>query len=105
MTMMDDILLPEPIESISASRSEFESDILQQVRSEVHDTILLAAPKSWSREGRDAVEESVLAETRMILDALTGTELQSAGALRIHIGRAIAEVTRLVRSGGGRRGA
>jgi hypothetical protein len=84
----------------SATRSEFESDILQQVRCEVQEAILLAAPKSWSREKCEAVEESVLAETQMILDALSTTELQSAGALRTHIGRAIAETKRLVHQGG-----
>lgn len=84
----------------SVSRSEFESDILQQVRCEVQETILLTAPKSWSREKCEAVEQSVLAETQMILDALSSTELQSAGALRMHIGRAIAETKRLVHQGG-----
>jgi hypothetical protein len=84
----------------SASRSEFESDILQQVRSEVQEAILLTVPKSWSREKCEAVEESVVAESRMILDALSTSELQSAGALRMHIGRAIAETKRLVHQGG-----
>lgn len=89
----------------SASRSEFESDILQQVRCEVQEAILLTAPKSWSREKCEAVEESVVAESRMILDALSTSELQSSRALQSHISRAIAETKRLIHSGGARRGA
>jgi hypothetical protein len=87
------------------TRGEFESDIMQQVRYEVQEAILLTAPDSWSRENGEAVEEAVLAETRMILDALSSTELQSAAALQSHISRAIAETKRLVHSGGARRGA
>jgi hypothetical protein len=106
--MTNDILFQlnqsEPVETTSASRNEFESDILQQVRSEVQEAILLSAPESWSQERHDAVEEAVLADTRMILDALSATELQSASALQIHIGRAIAEAKRLVHLGSVRRG-
>lgn len=102
--MTNDTLLQDPVETTSASRSEFESDILNQVRSEVQKGILHTARESWSQERHDAVEESVLAETRMILDALSATELQSASALQIHIGRAIAETRRLVHLGGLRRG-
>ena len=58
----------------------------------------------WSRENREAVEETVLAETRMILDALSSTELQSGAALQSHISRAIAQTKRLVHSGVARRG-
>jgi hypothetical protein len=95
----------DPAETKSVSRSEIESDILQQVRYEIQEAILLTAPEAWPRDACEAVEEAVLAETRMILDALSATELQSAGALRIHIGRAIAETKRLVHLGGVRRGA
>jgi hypothetical protein len=85
-------------------RDEIESDIIQQLREEVQETILHHAPQSWSLESREAVEESVLADTRMILDALSTSELQSAGALRMHIGRARSEAKRLVHQGGVRRG-
>ena len=85
------------------TRGEVESDIMQQVRYEVQEAILLTAPDSWSHENRDAVEETVLAETRMTLDALSATELQSAGALPSHISRAIAETKRLIHVGGVRR--
>jgi hypothetical protein len=77
---------------------------MEQVRYQVQEAIFLTAPESWSRETREAVEETVLAETRMILDALSATELQSAGALQSHISRAIAETKRLVHVGGVRRG-
>lgn len=88
---------PEPE---AASRSEIESDVLQQVRDEVQEAILLHAPQSWKQKRREAVEESVLAETQMILDALSTKELGSMGALRSHIGRAIDETKRLIRQGG-----
>ena len=88
---------PEPD---AASRHEIESDILQQVREEVQDAILFHAPQSWKQDRREAVEESLLAETRMILDALSTNELGSTGALRFHIGRAIDETKRLIRQGG-----
>jgi hypothetical protein len=88
---------PEPE---AASRSEIESEILQQVREELQEAILLYAPQSWKQDKRDAVEQSVLGETQMILDALSTNELGSTGALRSHIGRAIDETKRLIRQGG-----
>jgi|SRR5271165_5682267 len=88
---------PEPKAAI---RHEIESEILQQVRETVQEAILLHAPHSWKQDRREAVEESVLAETRMILDALSTNELASTGALRTHIGRAIDEMKRLIRRGG-----
>jgi hypothetical protein len=94
--VQQDILL----EATPASRSELESDVLQQVRDEVQEAILIHSPQSWTQERRYAIEESLLADTGMILDALSITELQSAGALRTHIGRAIAGAKRLVHLGG-----
>jgi hypothetical protein len=106
--MTNDILFQQnqsnPTETTLVGRNEFESDILQQVRHEVQEVILSNAPESWSREKREAVEETVLADTRMILDALSTTELQSVGALRTHNSRVIAETKRLIQQGGVRRG-
>jgi hypothetical protein len=87
-------------ENTSTTRGDIEEDILEQVGNEIQETIFLHAPQSWSQKKRDALEESVLAETRMILDSLSTTELQSAGALRMHIGRVIAETKRLIHQGG-----
>jgi hypothetical protein len=56
----------DPVETNSASRSEFESDILNRGRSEVQEAILHTAPESWSRDRCEAVEEAVLADTRLI---------------------------------------
>jgi hypothetical protein len=88
---------PEPE---AASRNDIESDILEQVRDEIREAMLLHAPHSWKQNRREAVEEGVLAESRMILEALSTSELRSAGALRTHIGRAIDETKRLIRQGG-----
>lgn len=90
----------QQLEATAPSRSEIESDILQHVRNEIQEAIHLYTPESWSQERREAVEESALADTRMILDALSINELQSAGALRTHIGRSIAETKRLIHQGG-----
>jgi hypothetical protein len=87
-------------ENYTATRGDIEDDILEQVGNEIQEAILLHAPESWSQEKRDAIEESVLAETQMILDALSTTELQSDAALQRHIGRVIAETRRLIHQGG-----
>lgn len=87
-------------ENITTARDEIEADVIQQVTEEVQEIILHHAPESWSQERREAVEECVLADTRMILDALSTGELQSSGALRTHIGRAMSEAKRLIHQGG-----
>jgi hypothetical protein len=45
-------------------RDEIESDILQQVRNEVQEALLLHAPAEWQHEQCEAVEESVLDHRR-----------------------------------------
>jgi hypothetical protein len=85
------------------TRGDFEDDILEQVKTEIQETILHDAPESWSKEHRDAISENVLDHTRLVLDALSSTELQSEGALRSHIAQAIAETKRLIHRGGVRR--
>jgi hypothetical protein len=82
------------------ARSEIEADIVQQIQNEIQEAILLHAPESWSDEKCAAVEESALDNTRVILDALSTKELQSAGALRSHIAQAIADTKRMIHQGG-----
>lgn len=82
------------------TRGEIEADIVQQVQNEIQEAILHHAPESWTPENRDAVQETILDHTRLVLDALRTNELQSAGALRSHIAQAIADTKRLIRQGG-----
>jgi hypothetical protein len=82
------------------SRDQIESDIIHQVRNEIQQTILLHVPDSWSDDRCDAVEESALDHTRHVLAALSNSEVQSAGALQIHIAQAIAETKSIIRTGG-----
>jgi hypothetical protein len=83
-----------------AVRDESQADILQQVQNEIEETLSQHAPQSWSEEQFEDVQEDVLDHTRMVLDALSMTELQSAGALRTHVAQAIAETKRLIHQGG-----
>ncbi len=87
-------------EATPANRAEVESDILRQVRDYIQETIRLCTPESWSQQRRKAIEESVLTDTRLVLDALSTTEIQSKAALRMHIDNAVSETKRLIRQGG-----
>ena len=77
-------------------RDELTADILQQIANEVQETLLFNAPKGWPTERLEEIEEEIVAHSRHVLDALTIQELSSAGALRVHIGGAVAETKRLV---------
>ena len=57
------------------------------------------APLKWSDERLEVIEEKVLDHTKMVLAALGTNELQSPGALRIHIAQAVADTKRLIRAG------
>ena len=81
---------------------QFEADIVQQIRNEVQETLLLHDPAKWTDEKDEAVEKSVLDHSRLVLAALSTAELQSAGALQRHISQAIAETKRVIRQGGAR---
>ena len=81
-----------------AGRRKIVADILQQVRNEVQQTLLLDAPESWADEQLDQIEKQVLEDTRFSLAAVTTDELQSGSALRIHTTRAVAETLSLIQS-------
>lgn len=87
-------------EDTTVTRGEIEAFILQQIQNEIRDAILLNAPESWSQEKRDAVADSVMDNTRLVLAALSTNELQSAGALRSHIAQVIADTKRIIHQGG-----
>jgi hypothetical protein len=88
-------------ENHAITRDEIESDIVQQVRNEIQEVLLLHAPPTWPDDRLDDIEKQVLDHTRLVLDALSANELQSAGALQSHIVQAVAEVKRLIRTGRG----
>ena len=85
--------------SQTTARDETESDVLQQVRSYVQDTILLHGPSEWSNEQCEEVEENIMAHTKAIVSALTTQELCSTPALQQHICGAVAETKRLIHGG------
>jgi hypothetical protein len=80
----------------TTARDETESDVLQQVRNYVQETILLHAPPMWSNEQCEEVEENIMAHTKAIVSALTTQELNSTTALQRHIDEAVAETKRLI---------
>ncbi len=84
---------------MTLSRDQIEADIIQQVGNATEEALLLHAPVNWPNERLDEIEEEVLAHTRLVLDSLSASELQSEGALAAHIDQAVAETRRLIRSG------
>ena len=66
--------------------------VLEAVKEELGD-----APVSLSREEREAIESSVLAHTRLVVDALGTQEMQSERALLSHVSNARQETNRLIR--------
>ena len=81
------------------TRNQLEADIVQQIQNDVQEALLLHAPTTWSDERLDHIEQQVLDHTRLVLDALSTVELQSEGALRTHIGQAVADTKRILRQG------
>jgi hypothetical protein len=81
------------------TRDQLESDILNQVRNEIDDALLLHAPTRWPDERLDEIEQQVLDHTGLVLATLSTTELQSQGALQNHIVLAVAETKRMIRMG------
>jgi hypothetical protein len=81
-------------------RDQLESDIIQQVRNEVQETLLLHAPDLWADERLDVIEQKVLDNTRIVLASLSIDGLRSPGALQNRIVHALTETKRLIRGGG-----
>jgi hypothetical protein len=77
------------------TRKQMTDDIIQQVSNEI-ETVLLHAPDQWTDEELENVEKTVLDHTRVVLDAVSSSELQSQGALDRHIEQAVAETKRLL---------
>jgi hypothetical protein len=77
-------------------RKEMTDDITQQVRDAVLEE-LADTPESLRREELENIEDTVLAHTRLVVDALGYEEMQSEGALLSHIANARVETNRLIR--------
>jgi hypothetical protein len=84
----------KPHSSDLGKRQEIEADLLQQVRNEVEDAILLYAPLRWSDERCEEVEEDVMTGTKTAVSASSTQELRSTQALQHHIKTAVAETKR-----------
>jgi hypothetical protein len=85
---------------VKTSREQIKTDIMEQVRNEVQDTLLHHAPDHWQEKELDLIETAVLDHTRLVLDALSISELQWPGALDQHIEQAVAETKRLIHERG-----
>jgi hypothetical protein len=77
-------------------RAQTAEDIVQQIRNEVDDTLLIHAPDEWPDEELDDIEAKVLDQTRVALEALSAKEIQSPGTLDRHIAQAVTEAKRLI---------
>jgi hypothetical protein len=77
-------------------REQTITDIVQQVENELDDTLSMHAPLHWQDVELDAIAAEAVAHTRLVLEALSATELQSPGALDRHIAQAVAETKRLI---------
>jgi hypothetical protein len=76
-------------------RKEMTEDIIEQVRVAVGEE--LSDASGFSREALEGIEETVLAHTRLVVDALGFEEMQSEGAKLSHIANARWETQRLIR--------
>lgn len=70
-------------------------DIIQQIRNAVQDE-LAGAPASFAFEELERIEESVISETRRVIDELSFEEMQSEAALAFHIANARFDTNRRV---------
>ena len=77
-------------------RETLTADITQQVRCYVQDELALA-PEEMAIETLEEIEETVMGQTRLILDSLTSEELTSEGAMVLHIQNAVDDTRRLIR--------
>jgi hypothetical protein len=79
-----------------AERESFEADVVQQVRSEVQETILIHAPATWSDQQCEEIEENIMAHTKNVVSGLPTSELMSADALQHVIETAVAKTKLLI---------
>ena len=77
-------------------RDTLTADIIEQVRNAIHEELLFA-PQSLTDDGREAIEDDILTQSRIVVDALSTEEMTSEGALRSHITNARWDTTRLIR--------
>jgi hypothetical protein len=81
-------------------RDRLEFDVLEQVQNEIEEALLLYAPSTWNDNYLDEIVKKILDNTKMVLAALSTSELQSAGALRSHIAQAVSDTKRRIHQGG-----
>lgn len=86
------------LKSTIANRRKIESDILDQVRNAIGDTLLLHAPESWADSRLNQIEKLVLKSAKTNLTASTDDELRSNTALERAITLAVGETRSLIQS-------
>ena len=82
--------------SRTSRRKEFTDDIIEHVRGAVREELADAA-ETLRPEDVEFIEDSVMAHTRLVVDALSFGEMQSEGARLSHIANARYETNRLIR--------
>ena len=68
-------------------RDTLTADIIEQVRNAIHEELLFA-PQSLTDDGREAIEDDILTQSRIVVDALSTEEMTSEGALLSYIASA-----------------
>ena len=76
-------------------REALTAEIVADVEYEIGD-VLTWAPEGVTDEDRMAIRDQVIAQTRLVTDALTTEELQNEGARRSHTCEAVAVARHLI---------
>ena len=84
------------------AREQTIQDFTQQAQNEIQDSLSQHSPDHWENEELDKIEAEVLDRTRLVLEALSATELNSQDALDQNIEQSVAEAKHLIHLLGGK---
>jgi hypothetical protein len=76
-------------------RESLTAEIVADVEQEIDD-VLAWAPDGLTEKDRKAVRDEVIAQTRLVTDALTTAELQNEGARRAYTCGAVATLRQMI---------
>ncbi len=76
-------------------RQALTAEIIADMEQEIHDE-LMWAPESLTEDDRKAIRDEVIAQTRLVTDALTVEELQNEGGRRTCTVGALATVRQMI---------
>lgn len=78
-------------------REELTAELLDRVREAVREELGDAPPESLKAEELEHIEQSILTDTQLIVDAASLDELTSEGALLRHVANTRSDIQRLIR--------